>query len=156
MNRYSSPEALNELRIFHASIGQRWKEKGSDFNERKLVAILLRCLVGQATAPLTGYEQQQWTGALACNEPEFASEMGWTLSRDVPGLLRPHFGPSFDFEAFASFYAHEVPGYTVVDIDKPFVRNANDRDEPLRKTWAEHVVRYLHHVHLFYRETADA
>lgn len=140
---------LNEdLRRFHLHIGKLFDSvKADHFTNEKLVAKLLRCEVGLVLAPLTFTEQEEWRMALARKEPGFADDMGWTLSSDIPRLLKPYFGPPFDYSAFEALWTREVPPYTVVDIDVFFLGTD--------KTWINHIVAYLEHVSLF-QKTGDA
>lgn len=144
---YRDPILVDEIRQFHNMIGKRFEDDKNYCLDESVVAKYLMSVVSRVIVRLDRSEQIEWSAALARREPEYAEGMGWTLSRDVPDLLRHSFGPTFDFDEFATFWRAHIPGFSVVDIDVPFDRNVTKS-----KTWQEHVVRYLHHCPLFYKE----
>jgi hypothetical protein len=142
---YADPAIIEDLRRFHLHIGKLFDaNKANYYTQEEVVAKLLRCEVGLVLAKLSRKEEEEWRMALARKEPDFVDDMGWILSKDIPALLKPHFGPTFDYPAFQAFWSREVPGYTVVDIDRKFLDT--------RKSWVDHIVSYLHHVELFYKK----
>lgn len=147
MSIYKDTSMIEELRKFHLHIGRRFDPMADMCVQESVVGKLLRAQVSLVIVRLSSYEQDQWSMALARKEPEFADTQDWTLSGQIPKLLRPHFGPTFDYAKFADFWAKEVPAFTVVDIEREFLPGMETG-----KTWIEHVVRYLHHVPLFYVE----
>ena len=91
MNAYQDPVMVQELRQFHLAMGEHFESMGGQLVQEVVVAKMLRCEVGQVVQRLNRNEQIEWTAALDRKEMEYADRQGWTLSVDIPSLLRKEF-----------------------------------------------------------------
>jgi hypothetical protein len=146
MRDYTSEEVQEDLRQFFLMIGKRFDAKKGYLKHEELFKKLAMGEVWLCLVKLSRHEDDEWAMALARKEPEFATEQGWTLSGDIPKLLKPYLGPTVDYDAFSDFWKRCIPRYSVIDIDRPF----NPSGEGSGKTWVEHFVAVLHYCPLFY------
>lgn len=83
-----------------------------------IVFKLLRSMVSFCAIAPRGEEYKLWSEAKVNREArQFADEMGWTLSGDVPRLVRSSLAPSVDFVDFQECWQRAVGEYQLIDAE---------------------------------------